>query len=73
MKLCWDRQTWVNTECRPSSDSDLFFNQIIVYTVCHSICMLRIHYCMANSLCSHFRIIIAIISGVPFFRIFLFK
>ena len=55
------RQTGRSKQCRPWSEAVL----MRVYTVCHSFYNFWMHSRMQKQLCSNFRIITAIISGVP--------
>ena len=63
-------QIGLSKQCRPRSDCFWRSSLIRVYAVCHSISILWMHYCNVTSNFSIFRTIMAIVWGVPNFRIF---
>ena len=63
-------QIGLSKQCRPRSDCFWRSSLIRVYTVCHSISIFWMHYCNVTSNFSIFRTIMAIVWGVPNFRIF---
>ena len=63
-------QIGLSKQCRPRSDCFWRSSLIRVYAVCHSISIFWMHYCNVTSNFSIFRRIMAIVWGVPNFRIF---
>ena len=57
-------------QCRPRSDCSSRSSLIRVYTVCHSICIIWIHYSMIEPHSSNFRVLTTNFLGVRIFRKF---
>ena len=60
-----DRYVWAN-----SADPDQRCSLIRVYTVCHSVCIVWLHYFLVEPHSSNFRVITTIFLGVRIFRKF---
>ena len=63
-------QVGLSKQCRPRSDCFWRSSLIRVYAVCHSISIFWMHSCKVSSNFSIFTTIMAIVWGVPNFRIF---
>ena len=63
-------QIGLSKQYRPRSDCFWRSSLIRVYAVCHSISIFWMHWCIVTSNFSIFRTIMAIVWGVPNFRIF---